>query len=95
MSIMNKFRTGWRSRSRSQNRRLDRYANRMVTGIPRPRPPDYLAIACRCLKAVIKMDESLNPYIEDQIRLQQARIRDQEIDALLARVYGLAPPISQ
>ena len=39
------------------------------------------------------MDESLNPYIEEQIRLQQARARDQEIDALLDRVYGLAPPI--
>jgi hypothetical protein len=65
----------------------------MVTGIPRPRPPDYLAIACRCLKAVIKIDESLNPYIEEQIRLEQAQAREQEIDALLARVYGPQPPV--
>ena len=93
MSITNRYRTGWRNRSRTRSRRLDRYANRMVTGIHRQRPPDYLAIACRCLKAVIKIDESLNPYIEEQVRLQQAHARDQEIDALLARVYSSSPPI--
>jgi hypothetical protein len=60
----------------------------MVGGARRPPPPNYLAIACRLFKQVIKIDKRLRPYMEEQRRLLEQMDWEREVEAMLRKVYG-------
>jgi hypothetical protein len=74
--------------SRHRDRVLLRHTIRMLGGVHRPPPPNYLAIACRALEQVIKIDKRLRPYMQEQIRLEKERVFREPIKAALDRVYG-------
>jgi len=60
----------------------------MLCGVHRPRPPDYLAIVCHALKLVLKIDEDLRPFMQEQVRLVEEDHFKQRLQAALRRVYG-------
>jgi len=60
----------------------------MLCGFRRPRPPDYLAMACRALKLVLKIDEDLRPFMQEQVRLLEQDVFNQQVQAALRHVYG-------
>lgn len=77
-----------RNLTHNLNRNPTRYTTRMLGGLRRPPQPDYLGIACRAFEKVYEIDRRLQPYIQEQIRLQKQRAWDAQIDAALDRVYG-------
>jgi len=60
----------------------------MLGGVSRPPPPNYLAIACRALEGVIRLDKRLRPFMQEQARLAQDYQWHREAKAAVARVYG-------
>ncbi len=74
--------------ARGLNRNLLRYSTRMLGGFRRPPPPNFLRIACRALAEVLRIDQRLGPYVQEQIRLEQQRRFEAVIEAALDRVYG-------
>ena len=82
-----------RSRKRTHTRSLSRHTSRMLGGLHRPRPPDYLAMACRALRQIAKIDKSLRPFMKDQVRMVEDWLRSQEIAAVLRKVYS-QPPVN-
>jgi hypothetical protein len=72
-----------------------RYTTRMLGGVHRPRPTDYLALYCRLVKRIIKIDESLVPFMQQQVQLLEKHRFEEEIQAALQRVYGSDPPAPQ
>lgn len=80
-----------RSLNRLYTRSLTRHASRMLGGVHRPRPPDLLAIACRALERVVKIDKSLRPFMQDQTRIMQDWLWRQEVDATVRKVYSQPP----
>jgi hypothetical protein len=75
-----------RSLNHRTSRQLSRYATRMLGGACRP---DWLAIGCRLIGLILKIDDDLRPYMQEQIRLQEQRQFDQRLQAAIQRVYGL------
>jgi len=73
---------------RNTNRSLLRHTTRMLGGAPRPRPPDYLAMACRALKAILKIDKSLRPFMQEQFQLYEQHRFGQQTQAALQSIYG-------
>ena len=77
-----------RSLNRSLTRSLSRHTTVMLGGARRPPPPNYIAIACRAVSELIRIDKRLRPYMEEQRRiLEDYRLR-QEFEAALRKVYG-------
>lgn len=76
-----------RSLNRNLSRTILRHTTRMLGGVRRPPPPEYLAIACRALEEVIKVDLRLRPFMQEQIRLQNERVFHEQIEAALDRVF--------
>jgi len=74
--------------NRHRDRVLSRHTTRMLGGVHRTPPPNDLAIACRALTEVIKIDKRLRPYMQEQIRLEEERVRHEPIKAALDRIYG-------
>jgi len=77
-----------RNLNRHLNRSNLRHTTRMLGGVHRPPPPNYLGMACRALKQVIKLDKRLRPCIQEQIRLHQEQLVRVQVEAALDRVYG-------
>src|SRR5262252_6193155 len=98
MNFMSKSRTGTlnplslhpfvRILTRRHARTALRLTTRMLGGIPRPRPPDYLAIVCRLLNRVLKIDQDLRPFMQEQVQLYEKCRFQEEVQAALHRVYG-------
>ena len=97
----NKSRTGhrspWRGSNRTRNRGLNRFTTRMLGGLRRPPSPNSLAVACRCLKQVVRLHEKWaredselwGPgWIERDLRQLDRERTHREIEAALKRVYG-------
>jgi hypothetical protein len=82
-----------RSLNRYRNHRVRRHSTRMLAGFPRPRPPDYLALLCRTIRQLIKIDNRLRPFLREQHRIYENNLFFQESAAVLAKVYGSSPPI--
>jgi hypothetical protein len=80
-----------RRSARSVLRHTIRYTTRMLAGVRRPRPPDYLALYCRLLKRILKIDQSLRPFMQEQVQLYEKRRFEEEVLAALQRVYGSNP----
>ncbi len=72
---------------------LARYTSRMLGGARRPREPDYLALACRAFEEVIRIDQRLRPYMEEEQRLLNEYIEDEKRAVALRNVYGDTPAI--
>ena len=77
-----------RNLSRHHDRVLRRHTTRMLGGVHRPPPPNYLAIACRALNEVLRIDRRLQPYLPEQIQLEQDRVFHTQVRAAIDRVYG-------
>jgi hypothetical protein len=67
-----------------------RYATRMLGGVHRPPPPNYLAIACRLFNQAIKIRKRLWPYMEEQRQLLERLNFERDVTAMLREVYGNA-----
>jgi len=80
--------------NRSLTRCVLRHTTRMLGGARRPPPPDYLALACRALNEVIRIDQRLLPFMAEQREMLERWILDQEIEASLRKVYGPPDPSS-
>jgi len=78
--------------NRSLNRCILRPATRMLGGARRPPPPNYLALACRAIEEVIRIDKRLLPFMAEQREILERRLFGQEIEAALLRVYGPPDP---
>ena len=86
---------------RNLNRQLGHYATRMLGGAARPRPPNYLAIAIRCLneacrihKRMAKREPHLFDYATIDRNQREAAARqhyEAEVKAALDRVYNTPP----
>ena len=99
--MSNRFRNGLRKLSRNLDRRCDRHSTRMLGGARRPRPPNYLAIACRALNQYIRLAKRrakndphifgprAHDYYLDTLRMEQ---REREAEAALLKVYGPPAP---
>jgi hypothetical protein len=70
---------------------LTRYTSLMLGGAHRPRPPDYLALACRALEEVVRIDQRLRPYMQEEQRLLHEYIEDEKREVALRNVYGDTP----
>jgi hypothetical protein len=79
-----------RSLNRHRNCRPTRHTTRMLNGVRRPPPPNYLALACRALEEVIRIDKRLLPYMAEQKQLLEQWLFRQEVEAALQKVYGQA-----
>jgi len=77
--------------TRRSARSVLRHTTRMLGGVRRPRPPDYLALYCRLLKRILKIDQSLRPFMQEQVQLFEKRPFEEEVQAALQRVYGSNP----
>jgi hypothetical protein len=77
-----------RNINRCPHRNTLRPSTRMLDGVRRPSPPNYLSIACRAFEEVIRIDKRLRPYMEEQTQLLDQWRRDQEIQAALRKIYG-------
>jgi len=73
---------------RSGIRYNTRFTTRFVGGASRPRRVDDLVILCRLYKRILKIDESLKPFLEEQFRLYEQHQHRREAQAILQRVYG-------
>jgi hypothetical protein len=60
----------------------------MLGGAHRPRPVNYLALACRYIKEAMRIADRLRPYMAEQARLAAQMAREQELKAALDKVYG-------
>jgi hypothetical protein len=60
----------------------------MLGGARRPPPPDYLALFCRALTEVLRIDKRLRPFMAEQGELLERLRRDQEVRAALDKIYG-------
>jgi len=60
----------------------------MLCGFRRPRAPDYLAMYCRALELVLKIDEDLRPFMQEQVRLLEQDALNRQGQAALRHVYG-------
>ena len=69
-----------------------RPTTRMLNGARRPPPPNYLAMACRALEEVIRIDKRLLPYMVEQKQMLKRWLLDKEIEASLRKVYGPPDP---
>src|ERR1035438_3606385 len=65
-----------------------RRTTRMLAAAHRPAPPDYLALACRALSEVMRIDKRLRPYMEEQKQMMERRLFEREIDDALRKIYG-------
>jgi hypothetical protein len=74
--------------NRSPARRLSRHTTRLLGGARRPRPPDYLALACRALQEVIKIDASLREYAAEHCNAVARLLLHEEAQSALRKVYG-------
>jgi len=83
-----------RNLCRSANRCPTRPATRMLGGARRPPPPNYLALACRALEEVIRIDKRLLPYMEEQKRMLENYLWAQKCEAAMHKVYGPPDPSS-
>ena len=81
-----------RNLCRSANRCPTRPATRMLGGARRPPPPNYLALACRALEEVIRIDKRLLPYMEEQKRMLENYLWAQKCEAAMHKVYGPPDP---
>ena len=95
-----KIRNTSRSLNRSLNATCNRHDSRMLDGRPRPRPPNYLAIACRHLAQALRISKRMakndphlfgphaRAYFHETLDLEKSY---REIDAALDKVYGPQP----
>jgi hypothetical protein len=80
------------SLNRNLNRRLDRYATRMLNGARRPAPPNYLSIACRLLATYIRLRK--RDIRKEAVRqckcrpLLEREAWEKQWSAALNKVYG-------
>lgn len=74
--------------SRSTNRRLPRPTTRMLGGARRPRPVNQIALICRAMAEVIRIDRHLKPWLEEQARLAAQRRWMETWEPALLKVYG-------
>lgn len=85
-----------RSRLRRRNRRLDRYASRMLGGARRSPPPNYLAIASQALLEAIRIRKraALDFQADRELLAEYERELwvERELRPLLDRVYGSEQP---
>jgi hypothetical protein len=51
------------------------------------REPDWLAVYCRLITLVLKLDEDLRPFMQEQQRLFEDWLRKQKVEALINKVY--------
>jgi hypothetical protein len=77
-----------RNLNRSPFRKTLRHTTRMLGGVRRPAPPNYLALACQALAEVIKIDERMRPHLDQQVENLKRWRRSVELQALLDKVYG-------
>ena len=73
---------------RKTTRRPARLATRMLGGARRPPPTNWLGLACRALKEVLRLDQRLRPYMAQQRELYERSLFAQEINAALCKIYG-------
>jgi len=89
-----RFRPGIRRLNRplnlSLNRSLSRHTTVMLDGARRQPRPNYIAIACRAISELIRIDKRLGPFMEEQRRILERELRRQEFEAALRKVYGEA-----
>ena len=62
-----------RSLARCTSRRcaprfLAHYTSRMRGGVHHPHQPDCFAFACRALEEVVRVDERLRPFTQEQLK---------------------------
>ena len=74
--------------NRALNRQLDRHTTRMLGGGRRPPPPDYFALTCRAFEEVLKINNRLSPFMQEQKRMLEDWLWRQEVEAALRKVYG-------
>ena len=85
-----------RSRTRNRNRPLNRrvcrtllrHNTRMLGGAPRPRPEDEIAVICRAVKEVMRIDKSLRPFMQEQKRFLEDWLHHVEPRRALDKIYG-------
>jgi hypothetical protein len=90
-----------RSLDRGLGKRLDHYTTRMMGGLRRPPPPNYLAEACRLFSAVVRSRKRLAKLMPEYFDpdtiarrqrefIQQERDREwlETVDRALERIYG-------
>jgi hypothetical protein len=63
----------------------------MLGGTRRPARPDYIALACRALNEVLRIDKRLLPFMVEQREALERGLRHQESQAALLTVYGGTP----
>ena len=96
-----KSRNGIRKLGRSLGRRCSRYAGKMSPGARRPPRPDYLALACRALNELLRLQRRMakedphifgphsSQYLLDTFEMER---EEQEWEAALRRAYGPPAP---
>jgi hypothetical protein len=52
------------------------------------RESDWLAIYCRLLNLVVKIDQDLLPFMQQQSQLYEKHLSEEQSQASLHRVYG-------
>lgn len=72
----------------TQQRFVSRYTSRMLGGVHRPPQPNYIALACRAIAEVIRIDQRLRPFVAEQQHMLEQDARMQEREAALHKVYG-------
>lgn len=79
--------------SHCRKRKRTRFAIRMLNGTPRPRPLDYLKLACIALEEYFKIGVRLRPIFKaEQERAERQRSYESMLPILL-KVYGGPPPV--
>ena len=83
-----KIRTLTRRHARTCFRHTTRYTTRFIGGASRPPRVDAMVLFCRLYKRILKIDESLKPFLEEQFRAYEQHQHQQEVQTMLQRVYG-------
>lgn len=81
-----------RSPGHGTRRCLLRRTTRMLGGARRPPPPNYLALACRALEDMIRLDKSLLPFMAQQKRIVEESLWKQQCEVAIRNVYGPPDP---
>jgi hypothetical protein len=71
-------------------RRPVRFATRMLGGARRPRPTDWLGLACRALEEAIRIRQRLEPFFQEQQRQLDAWRWMQEWEPAIRKAFGPA-----
>jgi hypothetical protein len=60
----------------------------MLGGARRPPPPNYLALTCRALEELLRIDKRLLPFMAEQKRALKEYQESQVREEALRKVYG-------